>query len=193
MFAQNGEDDFYKDYLDLTKKDGKYIDIGAGKPREISNTELLYNLGWSGLCVEPNPKYLPMWAVERPRDIFVITPIMDKECDMILSGTVMPGSWLYEEYVKTGHTEHKVHCIRLEQLLEKYPNFYEPDLFSLDVELSEDKVLSSVDFNIFKPKLIVIEKCVRDIDSKPLWEHMLLPFYDSVKEFPGNTFYLRKK
>lgn len=192
MYAQNNEDESYHKYIDMEKTDGKYIDIGAGSAIEISNTYILYKMGWKGLCVEPNSHYTADWKRERPNDILITQPIMDVEAEFSMASTVMPGSWLYEDYIKNNTATFLAQSLTLAHLLELYPDFYEVDLFSLDVELSEDKVLATANFEIFKPKLIIIEKQVRGINSKPNWEHLILPFYDNVEEFPGNTFYLRK-
>lgn len=194
MFAQNNEDDFYGEYLNLNKEyQGKYLDIGAGSPSLISNTEILYKLGWKGLCVEPNLALKEEWRLTRPNDILVQDIIMDVPSSFKMIDSVVEGSWLYEEYLRNNtHPVRIVNAITLKQLLDKYPEFYDVDLFSLDVELREAKVLATVDFTKFTPKLIIIEKQIRGIDSKPLWEHLLLSYYNSVKEFSGNTFYLRK-
>jgi len=124
MYAQCGEDDHYHKYIDLDKIDGKYIDIGAGYPIEISNTFMLYEKGWSGLCIEPCKLYHPGWPVNRPRDIYITDLILDKSGPIRMSETVAEGTFLFEEYKdKYGITEHN--AITLAELLEKYPRFYE--------------------------------------------------------------------
>jgi len=193
MYSQGGEDDILFKYLDKDKTNGKYIDIGAGEPINISNTYVLYQKGWKGLAVEPWEPYREQWRQHRPNDIFITSPIMDSEREIKMIHTVAEGSWIYDTYVKELNNEFIIrHAITLKKLLDTYPDFYECDLLSLDVELAEDKVLVTADFTKFKPKLIIIEKQVRGINSKPRWEHLLLPYYNAVEEFPGNTFYLRK-
>ena len=186
MYAQNNEDDFYAEYLDLSKKDGRYLDIGAGRAHDISNTRMLYELGWQGLCIDANPEYVEEWAQLRPKDIFLTQAIVDKPGPVTVANTVIEGSWLYEEFYKKRYKTFQVPGITLMQLLGIYPDFYNVDLFSLDVELSEAKVLATADFSKFTPKLIIMEKCVRSVDSKPLWEHLLLPHYQPIREFSGN-------
>jgi FkbM family methyltransferase len=34
---------------------GRFLDIGAWNPKTFSNTRALFELGWSGLCIEPSP------------------------------------------------------------------------------------------------------------------------------------------
>ena len=198
MYTPNKEDEFYAEYLDLSKKDGKYIDIGSGVPIEGSNTYYLYTLGWKGLCVDPNFTQVA-WDSVRLGDILVSGAIADTDGELNMSDTLLEGfnegdyrhTAMYPEYVKNYGTR-KVPCTTFAKLLEKYPDFYSVDLLSIDVELSEARVLSTVDFSKFTPRLIVIESWMRGVSTKPLWEHFLLPFYSPVREFPGNTFYLRK-
>jgi hypothetical protein len=76
-------------------------------------------------------------------------------------------------------------------LLDKHPEYKEPDFFSLDVDSGEAFVLSTIDFSVFKPKLIVIEYTLRGIDFTENWKHFLAD-YDEKEQFGGNAFYLRK-
>ena len=39
-----------------SKKNGYFVDIGAHDGLSISNTKILEDLGWSGICIEPHPK-----------------------------------------------------------------------------------------------------------------------------------------
>jgi len=37
------------------KKDGRFLEIGAWHPTDKSNVRALFDLGWSGVCIEPSP------------------------------------------------------------------------------------------------------------------------------------------
>ena len=50
------------------KPDGFYVDVGAGDPVLHSVTKLFYDAGWSGLNVEPGPRYEKL-VKARPRDV----------------------------------------------------------------------------------------------------------------------------
>jgi hypothetical protein len=39
------------------KSDGFYVNVGAGDPVEMSVTKWFHDLGWSGIIVEPNPRF----------------------------------------------------------------------------------------------------------------------------------------
>lgn len=61
---------------------GTYIDVGANHPSHVSNTLRLYEAGWSGLAVDGNGAFAPLWAQQRPRDMFVQALVSDAERDV---------------------------------------------------------------------------------------------------------------
>ncbi|MBO9627365.1 MAG: hypothetical protein J7484_13455, partial [Microbacterium sp.] len=55
-YAQNREDVLlHRVFRGI--ENGRYIDIGAGHPRLDSVTKSLYELGWSGINIEPIPEF----------------------------------------------------------------------------------------------------------------------------------------
>jgi len=52
MYSQHGEDDLI---ASLVPASGRFLDIGAFHPKQLSNTRLLYERGWSGVMIEPSP------------------------------------------------------------------------------------------------------------------------------------------
>jgi hypothetical protein len=48
---------------------GFYVDVGAADPINLSVTKWFYDLGWSGLNIEPNKQLFERLAADRPRDI----------------------------------------------------------------------------------------------------------------------------
>jgi FkbM family methyltransferase len=51
-YSQYGEDTYI---LSVCPPNGKYLDIGACWPKDLSNTRALYERGWHGVLVEPSP------------------------------------------------------------------------------------------------------------------------------------------
>jgi FkbM family methyltransferase len=54
MYSQNEEEKYILEIF-KGKRDGRFLDIGAYHPFDLSNTRALYELGWSGVMVEPSP------------------------------------------------------------------------------------------------------------------------------------------
>ena len=48
---------------------GFYVDVGANDPEVFSNTQLLYDKGWRGINIEPEPNLYEKLCVKRTRDI----------------------------------------------------------------------------------------------------------------------------
>jgi hypothetical protein len=52
-YSQFEEDKYIIEKLKISKK-GFFVDIGAGTGLNGSNTKAFENLGWDGICFEPN-------------------------------------------------------------------------------------------------------------------------------------------
>lgn len=68
-FSQYGEDLIF-DRLLKPGREGTYVDVGANHPVHGSNSFRLYTRGWSGLAIDPNPRFGDVFRKHRPRDIF---------------------------------------------------------------------------------------------------------------------------
>jgi len=191
-YGQNREDEVAMKYL--PEGPAHFIDIGAGYPTEISNTYAFYLKGWRGLAVEPHDHYWSSWQVNRPEDVLVKEAISDHNGTLMMANTVAEGSFLYDIYVSQDKiVPRSVPCRTFADIMVQYPQFMDAKLLSLDVERHEALVMSTMDFKVFKPTLIIIEKQIRGQDSKPLWEHLLLPYYQDLNiDNTGNSFYLRR-
>ena len=55
-YSQDGQDKFLIEELFKDKKNGFYVDIGANDGVNLSNTKILEDIGWDGVCVEPLPQ-----------------------------------------------------------------------------------------------------------------------------------------
>jgi len=72
---ENIEQNYSQCYQDLFvlsclngKKDGTYLEIGAGRPFYGNNTALLSQLGWKGISIDFDPNLITAWKFERPKD-----------------------------------------------------------------------------------------------------------------------------
>ena len=51
------------------KKNGTYLEIGAGRPFYGNNTALLKEWGWKGVSLDISKDFLAQWKKERPNDV----------------------------------------------------------------------------------------------------------------------------
>ena len=150
--SQCGEDKWL--YLEgLLPDNGFYIDLGSANGTVNSNTKLLDNMGWNGICVEPNPEYA--------------TTYLDRTCKLIPKAVNKIDGSVYFNYAgEAGKIAKKeqigvkvVPGISLETLVREN-KVTQIDLLSIDLEGSEYDVLKPYfKTDLPKPKIIIAEYC----------------------------------
>lgn len=172
-FAQCGEDRIV-DYL-LRICGGpatiRYLDIGAAVPAGDSNTFLFYQQGGSGVLVEADPGYLPAYRAVRPRDVVesaaMVPAAMKPASGMIeLLVTENPG-WTSilperaEQAARLGkggvRQRLNVPVVTIGEVLERHFATGELHLLSIDAEGIDDAVVRDIDFDRFRPWVLVVE------------------------------------
>jgi FkbM family methyltransferase len=204
-YSQNFEDIILA-RLFSEQKAGFYIDIGACHPEKLSVTKHFYDLGWKGINIEPIPSAHQLFNKERPRDINLnvaidSTPGTRKffevlEFDALSTFDIEQAKYLNE----TGHNlkEYIVETLTLNQIFESYVDL-EVDFLKIDVEGSEELVLKSIDFTIYRPKVLVVEAMQparefpgwgnHSLVSNWAWEHLvtsndyIFAHYDGISRF----------
>jgi len=175
-YSQTGEDAVIRSLLDETLP-GIYVDVGCHDPIRSSNTLSLYLHGWRGVNIDANPRLIDRFKKVRRRDVALCAAISDQEGEMIfhefedelvstVSEETLPeweGKWKKrgERVVKT-RTLGSV-------LSENLAPGEEIGLLSVDVEGHDLNVLRSVDLDVFRPKLIVVE--MHHVQLHHLQEH----------------------
>ena len=163
-YSQCGED-LILDYLQHGKENGFYVDIGANDPREFSNTYYFYKKGWQGLVIEPNLTKLNQYKFFRSRDERLHMAVGAKGEFTFFKFKEDPLNTMSEEvaksYEKMGHkiqkTE-KVLCAPLSEIFkDKLKNNKHINLMSIDTEGQNFEVLQTNDWDVYRPKFLVIE------------------------------------
>lgn len=153
-YSQSGEDLLLKTLL--KKSPGVYVDVGAYHPVLYSNTYALYKKGWSGLVIDPNSSFRPLYSILRPRDSYVISGIGR---DAYTGAYYQFSDASYNtfdadsasEYKKISHItfigSRKVPIVPLRTILDRNKIFH-IDLLNIDVEGLDLQVLESHDWSI---------------------------------------------
>ena len=69
-YGQYGQDTIIKQFFDHKNiNNGIFVDIGASEGKRLSNTLLLEEYGWTGICVEAHPSYFNILKSNRPNSI----------------------------------------------------------------------------------------------------------------------------
>jgi len=142
-----------------------YIDIGANHPYYISNTAIFYERGCSGINIEANPLLMPAFQTHRPEDINLNVGIGDAEAtfDFYAMEDNTLSTFSNDErdnMVRAGkkllRTE-KVRLTTISTVLAKHFGDAFPDFLTLDAEGMDFRILQSIDFSKYSPKIICVE------------------------------------
>tara|TARA_B100002019_G_scaffold293035_1_gene318386 strand:+ start:3385 stop:4029 length:645 start_codon:yes stop_codon:yes gene_type:complete len=164
--SENGQEWFVLDKLHY-KRDGYFVDIGAGDGIVGSNTFVLEKFyDWKGICVDPNPEFFK--SLIGSRDVSIIDLSVDSE-----SGKVKPflhaqsqdffgwnfRSGLKEVVNQQDHNfkEINTYTISLNDLLHWQNTPKDIDYISIDVEGNEYNILKSFDFKKYNVKIWTVE------------------------------------
>ncbi|MFG2091596.1 FkbM family methyltransferase [Spirillospora sp. NPDC048824] len=189
-------------------RNGFFVDVGAGEPVSGSLTKnLVDDLGWRGINVEPLPERHARLQQARPGDVNLRLAVGD-EAGAATIFRVVPGpgmtgggglSTLRRDVLKGHladgwrHEELGVDVVTLEAILSPHaePGF---DLLKVDVEGVEAAVLRSADLRAWRPRVIVVEATV-PLTTRPShheWEPHVLGAGYRLALFDGlNRFYAR--
>ena len=208
-YAQNFEDVMLA-RLFQGQSTGFYIDIGAWDPVDMSVTKHFYDLGWSGINVEPVRKQYDLFVARRQRDLNMCVAIADRkgmlrlhECadyTALSTADVTQAAML----ARNGHTirSYNVEALTLTDIAACCIG-KSVDFIKIDVEGCEERIVRSTDWRTFRPRVLVIEATrpaavLADWDSVEAlrnwdaWEPALLTAGYLLAWYDGlNRFYLR--
>ena len=163
-FSQFGEDLFLRSYFG--DRQGLYIEIGGNHPFRLSNTYLLYRMGWKGLVVEPIRKLYVKHRRLRPRDIQINAAVSDRTGDLTFYQMIPPvlstcDPKEVEKMLSSGSALllHK-YSVPTTTVAELYRTHLAPrpiSLLSIDTEGYDMAVLRGVDWEEMNPEIVICE------------------------------------
>ena len=166
-YSQCGEDLIVRYVFDFLKiPTPTYLDIGAHHPMFLSNTFLFYQQGSSGLNIEPDPKLFEPFPRQRSRDTNLNIGISDQEGDLPFYVMSAPTLNTFSEVdaraaVAQGRIKiEKIFPVKVRPInavLQEFLPDVPLDFLSIDVEGLDFAILSSMDFNRWRPKVICAE------------------------------------
>lgn len=177
-YSQNGEDIIVENILSwLNVEEPVYLDIGTYHPSIINNTYKLYQAGFSGICIEPNPTLFAEIKKYRQRDICLnvgISDRMGKGAFYVMANrtlnTMLKEQALY--YQNSGQSkiesEIQIDIVTFAYVIETYLPGKTPNFISLDIEGMDYLVLQSIDFHKYRPSVLCIE--TKDAQHKKVHE-----------------------
>jgi FkbM family methyltransferase len=178
---------------------GFYIDIGAWDEERDSVTKLFYEKGWSGINIEPCPRWFDTLIAPRSRDINLRLAASDHAGVVTLHEIAETGlstivAKYADQYLAQGlpHRAYPVPCRPLRDICDEYVHG-DVHFLKVDVEGAEKSVLQGCDFNRFRPWLLVIEATLPTTQTPchEEWEDLVLGAgYEFALSHEVNRYYL---
>lgn len=193
--GQKGQDKWVIFTVLPFKRKGFFLDLAAADGMTHSNTYVLEKIfGWNGICIEPNPLFLA--KLKQVRNCIVDGSVISDKREKVsfridngqLGGIVaedtdnssrVRGDELLDAEVIT------LDALPINDLLEQHGAPTTIDYFSLDVEGSEERIISSLDFNKYKFNCITIERPTPKVN-----EILFQNGYLFVKNHKFDSFYI---
>lgn len=166
-YSQSGEDAilaYLFAVLGIPFAKCSYLDLGANRPKEMSNTYFFYEQGATGTLVEANPALIPALQKERSGDTILNRCIAPK------SGEIIPFHVMNVDGLSTPEDVTdllannpdlqlletvNVETISVNDLLAQMHQV--PLLVNIDIEGMEMEILRSIDFTQYRPLVLILE------------------------------------
>jgi FkbM family methyltransferase len=164
-----------------------------------SVTKLFYDAGWSGINIEPGPRYSAL-ARARPRDVNLNVAVGERsgrrelwvtKPDTALSSLAEPDPTSLPPGLRVEKTI--VDVARLDDVLSAHASERRIDFLKIDAEGAEREVLASFDRDATRPGVVIVE-AISPLSNRPThgeWDSLLLDTDYVLAAFDGiNRFYV---
>ena len=157
-----GSMDLILNHIFKNKNNGFYIDVGCQHPIKNNNTYLLFKKGWTGVNIDLDNVNIDLFNFFRPKDNNINSAISNKveKVKLFYYHQKSPINTLDEKIsLKQQAKIEKIIDIQtntLENILDNY-SIKTIDLLTIDVEGFELKVLKGLNFDKYKPSVIIVE------------------------------------
>ncbi len=189
-FSQEGEDLIVRSIFASKQNLGFYVDIGAHHPYRLSNTFCFYEMGWSGINIDPIPNMKPLFDSHRPRDVNLNLGVSNYSGEMKYFIFNEPAVNTFNEQLAFELANEPKHgCKLIETKVVKVNtlanilnshliNGKSIDFMSIDVEGYELEVLQSNDWLRYRPKVLLVE--IHDLDFENLYNSKVYKYLNDI-------------
>ena len=173
-YAMEGED------LEIVKilkniDNGFYVDAGGFHPLDRNNTYLLYKKNWRGINIDLSEFSIDLFNFIRPEDININVAVTneDGEINFYYMKKLSQLSTIKKDIaVKGMHgviKEKKINSKKLTTIIDntKFKN-KKIDFLNIDLEGADFDALKSLNFEIYRPKLICVEIHDKDVETSEI-------------------------
>lgn len=200
--SQSGEDAIMAYVLGRLKipfEACRYLDLGANRPVEGSNTNFFYQQGASGVLVEANPQLIPELEEKRKEDIILNCCVSDRDDESMTFYILSDDGLSTPDYdqVKRVQKENpeiklveqvEVKSITVNRIFREFFQDKAPLILSIDVEGKDQEILESINFAQYRPLLVVIEMIDYSVDKISLKKNDTIIQYMRSKGYAEYAF-----
>ena len=185
-YSMEGEDLIIFKNIDVAKNKF-FVDVGCYHPLHINNTFLLYKNGWRGINIDVSENSIELFKFIRPKDINIVSAISEKNGEVTLySQKKISQLTTIKKEVSIKRMQGKINekivkSNTLNSILSntKYKN-QTIDFLNIDIEGADFEALKSLDFDIYRPKLICIEIDTKDILGSSIYKYLINLNYEKI-------------
>ena len=148
-------------------RSGFFVEVGANRPQQASQTWHLEELGWTGVLIEPQPNLADELARRRSAKVFAVACSAPKHAGTRMRLHVAGALSSLDRHLMAPGAELEriieVPVRTLDDILIEANAPVPFDFLSVDVEGHELEVLSGFDFARWRPRLILLEDHVGNL------------------------------
>ena len=177
-YSMEGED---LEVLKMAKNinQGFYVDAGCYHPVHLNNTYLLYKKKWSGLNVDLSEFTIDLFNYMRPNDVNVHSVISNSESEVIvyhqkkISQLSTIKKNIAQKRMQGTIKEKKMTSKKLTTILNnsRFCN-RKIDFLNVDLEGADMSTLESLDFEIYRPKIICVEITDKVLENSDIFKFL---------------------
>ena len=146
------------------KTNGTYVDVGCYHPIDGNNTHLLFKNGWNGINIDLNKISIDLFNIARKNDenFRVAVSNKSKKIKFYYRKKINMLNTINKKFAnnsfKKGYSIDYIQARTLSSILKesKLKN-KKIDFLNIDIEGNEINALKTLDFKIYRPKLICVE------------------------------------
>ena len=174
-YSMEGEDLVISKYT-KNIKNGFYVDAGCYHPLHLSNTYLLHKNNWNGINIDLSEFSIDLFNFARPDDINLNVAITNADGYVTyfyqkkLSQLSTIKKNIARQRMQGNISEKEVKSNKLTTIINnsKFKN-RKIDFLNIDIEGADYEALKSLDFKIYRPKLICVEIYGEDIEQSEIY------------------------
>jgi FkbM family methyltransferase len=170
---------------------GFYVEVGANDPQERSQTWHLEQAGWAGVLIEPQPDLAAKLREMRTANVYAVACSSPEKAGRSLPFHVAgPLSALDRDRMAPGAAPERTIAVPTRTLDEILTEARAPspiDFLSIDVEGHEFEVLQGFDFARWRPRLILLEDHVGNLDKH---RFLTRAGYRIIRRYENNGWYV---